>query len=452
MLNHFLLSLLAAVALLQAPVRPSEDGTITGIVKATDGRPAVGVRVTARPKPDSLDELQEGVAMSSIAQTDQDGRYRLENVPPGRYYVAAGNIDLPTYYPGTLDVASGTVVQITPGTQRAGIDFTLADLSFSLAGTSGLRPGYTIPIQTQVEGGGKVPVFSPAGAALLDATPPGATSGTAVWLGSGFITLPFPVTPADYEVRVRNVPEGYRLKSLTYGTTNLLAGPLQLSAAAIPLNSGPVPASNTPQSAGGPSTASSSTVFILLTRLPTTPTAGVRIAGQTAPGARSIWLGDTPGFLFADGSFELRGVPPGPHVILASNENGTAMQPSGASVMVGDQDMEGIQLDPIPLLPKEVSPAPPASHAPGTRIPLATLKGRLVSAVTQQPVRGTVNIVGSTTMVAYPVDQEGRFEVPKLLPGSYNLTASIFDYYTVNETVVIGEEDSTVELRARPAF
>jgi len=30
-------------------------GTITGIVKATDGKPAVGVRVTARAKPDSLD-------------------------------------------------------------------------------------------------------------------------------------------------------------------------------------------------------------------------------------------------------------------------------------------------------------------------------------------------------------------------------------------------------------
>src|SRR5205085_1183385 len=109
------------------------------------------VRVTARAKPESLDQLQEGIAMSSIAQTDQNGRYRLENVPPGRYYVAAGNIDLPTYYPGTLDVSSGTTLQITPGTERTGVDFTLADLSFSLAGQSGIRPGYTIPVQAQIE-------------------------------------------------------------------------------------------------------------------------------------------------------------------------------------------------------------------------------------------------------------------------------------------------------------
>jgi hypothetical protein len=100
MLSHFLISF---ALLLQAPVRPNEGGTITGTIKATDGKPAVGVRVTARAKPDSLEKLQEGFAMSSIAQTDQNGSYRLENVPPGLYYVTAGNIDLPTYYPGTLD-------------------------------------------------------------------------------------------------------------------------------------------------------------------------------------------------------------------------------------------------------------------------------------------------------------------------------------------------------------
>jgi len=33
-----------------------------------------------------------------------------------------------------------------------------------------------------------------------------------------------------------------------------------------------------------------------------------------------------------------------------------------------------------------------------------------------------------------------------------NLTASVFDYYTVNQTVVIGEQDSNVELQARPAY
>jgi hypothetical protein len=178
----------------------------------------------------------------------------------------------------------------------------------------------------------------------------------------------------------------------------------------------------------------------------------VRITGQAVAGTRSVWLSDRPGFLYADGTFELRGVAPGAHIILASNENLAAMQPSGASIIVGDSNIDGLQLDALSLLPREFATARPASHPAGTKIPLATLKGRLLSARTQQPVRGLVNIFGRTTQVAYALDPDGRFEIPRLLPGSYTLTASIVDYYTVDETVVVGEEDAIVELRARPAF
>jgi hypothetical protein len=458
MLRYLLISFL----LLQAPVRPTEDGTITGLVKTTDGKPAVGVRVTARPKLDSLDQLQDGIAMSSIAQTDQNGRFRLENVPPGRYYVAAGNIDLPTYYPGTLDVATGTTLQITPGAERTEVDFTLADLSLSRAGTM-IPSGYTISLQIQVEGGGKLPIFSPNGVAVLEARRPGAVSGSTALLNAGFITVPFPSAAANYEVRVLNVPEGYAVKSMTYGSANLLTGPLQLSVARIP------PANNQPTVrqniyiVAAPSAISPTSLSITLTPTPIPTSAGVRVSGQAGPDARSIWLGEVPGFLYADGTFELRGVSPGHHFVLAPN--------AGASIVVGDRDIDGVQLDPLPLLPREFVPPTPSRHAPGTQVPLASLKGRVISSTTQQPVRGMVSIggrviydaalqpgngmvsiVGWNTQVGFPLNADGRFEIPKLLPGRYNLTASIFDYYTVNETVVIGEEDSTVEFRARPAF
>ena len=36
--------------------------------------------------------------MMSIAQTDSEGRYRLVNIPPGGYYVAAGSADMLRYY------------------------------------------------------------------------------------------------------------------------------------------------------------------------------------------------------------------------------------------------------------------------------------------------------------------------------------------------------------------
>ena len=67
-------------------------------------------------------------------------------------------------------------------------------------------------------------------------------------------------------------------------------------------------------------------------------------------------------------------------------------------------------------------------------------------------MRGVLSIIGDSAQAAYPVGNDGNFEVPKLLPGSYNLQVSIFDHYTLNQTVVIGETNTTVELRIRRAY
>ena len=58
---------------------------------------------------DSVDSFRATV---SLAETDSTGRYQLENVPPGRYYITAGRLDVLTYYPGTLEVSQGLVVSI----------------------------------------------------------------------------------------------------------------------------------------------------------------------------------------------------------------------------------------------------------------------------------------------------------------------------------------------------
>jgi hypothetical protein len=72
------------------------------------------------------DEQQAGTrAILSIAETDASGRYRLENVPAGRYYIGAGLVDLPSYYPGADKPSEAGIVTVTPGLTVEGFDFTL---------------------------------------------------------------------------------------------------------------------------------------------------------------------------------------------------------------------------------------------------------------------------------------------------------------------------------------
>src|SRR5437762_18922 len=84
----------------QPQTPPDRAGTISGSLHAKDGSPLVGVRVAAMviPDPGALDT--DSLIYASLAKTDLQGRYRLESVPVGRYYLTAGFVTLPTYYPG----------------------------------------------------------------------------------------------------------------------------------------------------------------------------------------------------------------------------------------------------------------------------------------------------------------------------------------------------------------
>src|SRR5690242_16222838 len=123
-------ALLTAFLLIQGvPVTAQQPGTITGIVRNADGRPAVGARVSALARPESQLETTAAADLSSIAATDEQGRYRLEDVPPGQYYIIAGRVDFPTYYPGTSQISSATVVNVAAGATLTDMDFAIADTS-----------------------------------------------------------------------------------------------------------------------------------------------------------------------------------------------------------------------------------------------------------------------------------------------------------------------------------
>src|SRR5262245_52219849 len=112
--------LLLALTLFQ--FAPQRAGVVTGLVRGASAMPAAGVRVYAIAVREA-DTAGTPPALESLAETDASGRYRLE-VQPGRYYLAAGSVGDPTYYPGTTDIAAARIVNVTAGGILQGIDFS----------------------------------------------------------------------------------------------------------------------------------------------------------------------------------------------------------------------------------------------------------------------------------------------------------------------------------------
>src|SRR5262245_26723039 len=102
----------------------AQNGVATGRLRSTNGSPASGVRVAAMAVPDAA--APGGGALVSLAETDASGRFRLENIPPGRYYIQAGLIDAPSYYPGVTTLDRATAIAITAGGTVEGLDFPMA--------------------------------------------------------------------------------------------------------------------------------------------------------------------------------------------------------------------------------------------------------------------------------------------------------------------------------------
>jgi hypothetical protein len=147
------------IALAQVPVvsPAGKNGIATGQLRLPSGSPAAGVRVAAMAVPDAGAPASSGVLVS-LTQTDSDGRYRLENIPPGRYYIQAGLIDFPNYYPGASTLAAATSVLIPPAGVVEKLDFTLS----RSAGVTvrGRVPPHSNIMMVMLMGGSRVPAAS----------------------------------------------------------------------------------------------------------------------------------------------------------------------------------------------------------------------------------------------------------------------------------------------------
>ncbi len=50
----------------------------------------------------------------------------------------------------------------------------------------------------------------------------------------------------------------------------------------------------------------------------------------------------------------------------------------------------------------------------------------------------------------FPLNDDGKFDIPSLLPGSYVVDAVVFGIGNVSRTVVLDEQDTTIELTLVP--
>jgi hypothetical protein len=164
------------------------NGVVSGQLKTVEGGPAVAVRVIAIPAPPEQTRPSFGSQYFyqqppvSTSLTDNQGRYRLTNLPPGRYYIMSGI----SYYPSTLDPDRATAITITPDSNMTSMDFQLQQpLGGRVSGRITPKPEGTGQIKgilsgPALEGLLEIPIGAdgifefghvPTGAYLLDLVP-----------------------------------------------------------------------------------------------------------------------------------------------------------------------------------------------------------------------------------------------------------------------------------------
>jgi hypothetical protein len=439
-----MLTFLVVALLTQIPNLPALNGTVTGVLRNASGRPAAGVRVSAVVPPAAGTDALTGTAMAAIVETDAEGRYRLEGVPPGRYYISAGRLDFPTYYPGSSVLSEGTLVLVTTGAVL-NINFAVRDESLGRAlasqGFFPNMPGISVPISVSVEGGGKIPVFQTGDYPVIRATHVLNRSVIEVSLGAPTLFLPQPAATEEYTITVDQL-QGYRVKSMTLGADDLQKVTLkaQLTGLRAPAQFNP-----------GVASLSGLPLTLVLTRAQTALSRGIRVTGRSVGLGDEIYISGKSGTLYSDGTFEFYGVPPGMHRIVKIFQRTV----TATAVFVGSGNVDGLSLQAPTLLPADVfeEPSKPQNETiPESKaIGMVTLRGQVIDETSKDPlVEGTVTIRGyGRTVRTFAIFADSGFKIPDLLPGPYSITTNITGYRSTTETVTVGSEDLKLELSAQ---
>jgi hypothetical protein len=241
--------LVVFILLTRTSAMPQEAGTITGQIRSADGQPAAGVRVSAMNVSDSSPGAS--IILDSIAETDDSGRYLLSGVSPGRYYIVAGAIDNPTFYPGTNTIAGARILTIAPDSRIASMDFVLRETSTprpdsfirkvapAILGKVELENRRPLPallnLYVDAENGRRRSAFGEDGGTVrgigtFGASPVSRDGGFRLSLPDGEYTISL-VTSLGEPL---SAEEGYYVKSISSGSIDLLKQKLRVTGNAVP--------------------------------------------------------------------------------------------------------------------------------------------------------------------------------------------------------------------------
>jgi hypothetical protein len=234
-------------------INPRADGAFT--ITLPEGRSAVGA-AAGLPAGATLRSLTYGAVDLSkeiLTVTATDTAELVITVALPRPVSISGRVTGLRSTEGTLVFLAGTTLDVSlnpdgtflfprvpPGSYRARLINSGASVDVPVTAGASDVTGLVIPVPKErvvtglvmVEGGGRnsplaVDAKSAAGTTISSTTPQ-AYQGTNT--GQFFLLK---LEDGEYAMSVRNVPAGYRVKSMTYGATDLLKQPLKIDGLAV---------------------------------------------------------------------------------------------------------------------------------------------------------------------------------------------------------------------------
>lgn len=369
--------LLVTALLLSGQASQSQSGRVSGQIRNTAGAPASGVRVAAMLAPRKGDANVP--ALVAFAMTDSAGRYTIEGIEPGTYYITAGKVDQPSYFPGVLVQSNAKTIVVAARATLSGIDFeTIEPSTYAVSGrvilpsgqtpdnpsivlvgvvnqTTGLRPDGTfefVRVRAGTYSVRYVPslLASTVSVVITDADIKGielaipavfpvtiTTEGTGSPRTSlrfssvgkqnsfsevtGAQTFTINLPEGEYRVFPGRTPNGYEVKSLTAGSTDLFKDTLKIARTESPIQ-----------------------ITLTLGALP-----AVRFAGRANQSLRKIVLQkpgseDVEGSIQPDGSFAFDSIAPGTYSAMITTTNGATSIETDVVVPLGGKTDHAIRI------------------------------------------------------------------------------------------------------------